>query len=166
LEKAGFPNGRGLPELKVITPDNYADLVNFIAGQLQDVGIKLQVEVMQPAIIKEQMAKNKAIFFRAQWIADYPDAETYLTVFDSRVPSPPNYTRFNSKQFDAWYDESMNENDSVRRLTYRKMDSLAISYAPIVPLYYDERMHFLQKNVVGFTSNPMNIIDLKTVRIK
>lgn len=166
LAKAGYPNGKGLPPIKIITPDNYADLVNFVAGQLQDVGITLQVEIMQPAIIKEQMAKNQAVFFRAQWIADYPDAETYLAVFDSRLPSPPNYTRFSGKQFDEWYDASMKENDSTRRSLYRKMDSLAISYAPIVPLYYDRRMHFLQKNVNGFSSNPMNIIDLKQVTIE
>ncbi|HTN46455.1 MAG TPA: ABC transporter substrate-binding protein [Flavipsychrobacter sp.] len=166
LEEAGYPNGKGLPPIKIITPDNYADLVNFVAGQLQDVGIKLQVEIMQPAILKEQMAKNQAVFFRAQWIADYPDAETYLTVFDSRLPSPPNYTRFHNKQFDAWYDQSMNANDEQRRILYRKMDSLAISMAPLVLLYYDQRMHFLQKNVSGFTSNPMNIIDLKWVTIR
>ena len=166
LKKAGYPNGRGLPPIKIITPDNFADLVNFVAGQLQDVGIRLEVENMQPAIIKEQMAKNQAVFFRGQWIADYPDAETYLAVFDSRLPSPPNYTRFNNKQFDAWYDASMKEQDTVRRSLYRKMDSLAISYAPVVPLYYDQRMHFLQTQVRGFSSNPMNIIDLKQVYFK
>ena len=166
LAEAGYPNGKGLPPITIITPDNYADLVNFVAGQLQDVGIKLQVEIMQPAIIKEQMAKNKTAFFRAQWIADYPDAETYLAVFDSRLPSPPNYTRFSNPQFDEWYDASMKEEDSIRRLLYRKMDSLAISYAPVVPLYYDQRMHFLQKNISGFSSNPMNIIDLKQVKKK
>lgn len=166
LAEAGYPNGKGLPPIKIITPDNYADIVNFVAGQLQDVGIKLQVEIMQPAIIKEQMAKNQAVFFRAQWIADYPDAETYLAVFDSRLPSPPNYTRFSNRHFDKWYDESMKENDSLRRMLYRKMDSLAISYAPVVPLYYDQRMHFLQKNITGFSSNPMNILDLKYVKMK
>jgi peptide/nickel transport system substrate-binding protein len=166
LKKAGYPNGVGLPTITIITPDNYADIVNFVARELLNVGIKLQVEIMQPAIIKEQMAKNKTLFFRAQWIADYPDAETFLAVFDSRLPSPPNYTRFNNPQFDAWYDESMAANDEKRKIRYREMDSLAISFAPLVPLYYDQRMHFLQKNVKGFSSNPMNIIDLKWTRFR
>jgi len=165
LAQAGYPNGKGLAPIKIITPDNYADIVNFIAGQLQDVGIKLEVEIMQPAIIKEQMAKNKTPFFRAQWIADYPDAETFLTVFDSRLPSPHNYTRFSNADFDRLYDAAMNENnDSIRLSYYRKMDSMAIQKAPVVPLYYDQRMHFLQKKVNGFRSSPMNIIDLKWVR--
>jgi len=165
LKQAGYPNGKGLPPIPIITPDNYADIVNFIAGQLQDIGLKLQVEIMQPAIIKEQMAKNKTLFFRAQWIADYPDAETYLTVFDSRLPSPPNYTRFKSQFYDSLYDAAMLEtNDTIRITQYRTLDSYAISKAPIVPLFYDQRMHFLQKNSTGFRSSTMNIIDLKWVK--
>ncbi len=165
LKEAGYPNGKGLPPIPIITPDNYADIVNFIAGQLQDIGLKLQVEIMQPAIIKEQMAKNKTLFFRAQWIADYPDAETYLTVFDSRLPSPPNYTRFKSQFYDSLYNAAMQEtNDTIRIAQYRTLDSYAISKAPIVPLFYDQRMHFLQKNSTGFRSSTMNIIDLKWVK--
>lgn len=165
LVEAGFPQGRGLAPIKIYTPDNFADIVNFVASQLQDVGIKLQVEIMQPGILKEQMSKGNAVFFRAQWIADYPDAETYLAFFNSRFPAPPNYTRFNSTIFDQMYDRSMNAPDSVRWRLYRAMDSLAISQAPVVPLYYDQRKHFLQKNVTGLTSTPMNLIDLKRVRL-
>ena len=165
LVEAGFPQGKGLDPIKIYTPDNFADIVNFVASQLQDIGIRLQVEIMQPGILKEQMSKSTAAFFRAQWIADYPDAETYLAFFNSRFPAPPNYTRFNSTLFDQMYDQSMNAPDTVRWALYRQMDSLAISQASVVPLYYDQRLHFLQKNVTGLTSTPMNLIDLKRVRL-
>ncbi len=166
LDKAGFPGGRGLPVVKVMTPDNFADIVNFVASQLQDVGIKVQVEIMQPGILREQMSKGQAPFFRAQWIADYPDAETYLAFFNGRFPAPPNYTRFNNKLFNQWYDKSLNEPDTVRWQLYRQMDSLAISQAPLVPVYYDQRLHFTQKGVSGLFANPMNLIDLKRVKTK
>lgn len=58
----------------------------------------------------------------------------------------------------------MNQPDTVRWLSYKKLDSLAISNAPLVPLYYDQQLHFTQNNVTGMRSNPMNMIDLKTVR--
>jgi oligopeptide transport system substrate-binding protein len=166
LRQAGFPNGKGLAPIKIFTPDNFADIVNFVASQLQDVGIRIQVEVMQPSILKEQMSKTQAVFFRAQWIADYPDAETYLAFFNSRFPAPPNYTRFNNRQFDQWYDQSMNAPDTLRWKLYRQMDSLAINQAPLVPLYYDQRLHFIQNNVTGLSSTPMNLIDLKRVRVR
>jgi peptide/nickel transport system substrate-binding protein len=164
LAQAGYPNGKGLAPIKILTPDNWSDVINFIATQLQEIGIPIQVEIIQPNILKQQMSRSQAVFFRAQWIADYPDAETYLTVFNSAMPAPPNYTRFSNSAFDKLYEESMNQPDSVRWVSYKKLDSLAISYAPLVPLYYDQQLHFTQNNVRGMRSNPMNMIDLKAVR--
>jgi peptide/nickel transport system substrate-binding protein len=166
LEKAGYPNGRGLPVIKILTPDNYVDIVNFAGTQLQDIGIRVQPEVIQPNILRQQMSRSQALFFRAQWIADYPDAETYLAFFNSHFPAPPNYTRFSNAQFDELYDKSMNMPDSLRPVLYRQMDSLAMSYAPVVPLFYDQLLHFTQNRISGFRSNPMNLIDIKRVRIQ
>lgn len=166
LAKAGFPNGRGLPPVKILTPDNYIDIVNFVSSQLQDVGIQLQVEGIQPNILKEQMSRSQCVFFRAQWLADYPDGETYLAFFNSHFSAPPNYTRFNNEKFDQLYNASLNTPDTLRWKLYSQMDSLAMSYAPVVPLFYDQRLHFTQNKIKGFRSNPMNMIDLKTVKIE
>jgi len=165
LAKAGFPDGKGLSPVVIATPDNWSDIVNFIATQLADVGIPCQVAIMQPNLLRQQMSNSGVAAFRAQWIADYPDAETYLAFFYSRLPAPPNYTRFQNKTYDAWYEKSMLLPDSNRIATYRQMDSLAMSYAPLMPLFYDQLLHFTQKNVQGFSSNPMNLIELKGVRL-
>lgn len=166
LEKAGFPQGKGLGVITILTPDNYADIVNFVASQLQDLGLQVKVEIIQPNILRQQMSSSKAVVFRAQWIADYPDAETYLAFFNSRFPAPPNYTRFKNATFDRWYDEAMALPDTVRWELYHRMDSLAMSEAPVVPLFYDQRLHFLQNRVQGFSSNPMNILELKRVKLE
>lgn len=166
LAAAGYPNGNGLKPIKILVPNNYEDIVNFVASELQEVGITADIELMQPNILKQQMSRQQAVFFRAQWLADYPDAETYLVFFNSHYPAPPNYTRFSDPTFDKWYDESLNLPDTARWLLYRKMDSLAMSYAPVVPLYYERLAHLTQNNILGFRSNPMNIIDVKRVRVK
>lgn len=165
LAKAGFPKGKGLPTITILTPENYADIVNFIASQLQEIGIPAQIEMMQPNILKQQMSRSQAVFFRAQWIADYPDAETYLAFFNSAFPAPPNYTRYHNTAFDHLYHTCMNLPDSSRFSIYRQMDSMVISDAPVVPLFYDQLLHFTQNNVRGFSSNPMNLIDLKRVQL-
>jgi len=166
LEEAGYPNGKGLPPVKILTPDIWADIVNFVAGELQDIGIHVQVETIQANVLKQQMSRSKALAFRAQWVADYPDAETYMVFFNSKLPAPPNYTRFNDPTFDKYYEACMNMPDTARWSLYQKMDSLAMSRAPVIPLFYDEILHFLQNNITGFRSTPMNIIDLKRVQIK
>jgi peptide/nickel transport system substrate-binding protein len=166
LRQAGYTKGKGLPALNILSPENYADIVNFVATQLQEVGIPAKIEIMQPNILKQQMSRSQAVFFRAQWIADYPDAETYLAFFNSTFPAPPNYTRYHNPVFDKLYNESMNLPDEQRYRVYRQMDSIAIADAPLVPLFYDQLLHFTQNNVQGFSSNPMNLIDLKRVQLK
>lgn len=165
LKQAGHPNGKGLKPLHVLTPPTWEDAVNFIATQLQEIGITLEVEVIQPNIMRQQVSKSQALMFRNQWIGDYPDAETFLAFFYSKYPAPPNYTRFNNTTFDKWYEESMNLPDSLRFVKYRQMDSLVTYYAPVIPLFYDRMLHFTNKRISGFTSTPMNLIDLKRVKI-
>ncbi len=164
LAQAGYPKGNGLKPITILVPDNQVDIVNFIVGELQEVGIKASIEAIQPNILKQQMSSSKAVVFRANWLADYPDAETFLVVFNSRQPAPPNYTCFRNDTFDKWYDESLNLPDTTRWALYSRMDSLVSSCAPVLPLYYDVRMHFLQNNISGFGSNAMNLIDLKWVK--
>lgn len=167
LTEAGYPGGKGINVITVLTPDIYADIVNFVASQLAEVGIPVQVEIMQSNILRQQMSKSEAVFFRGQWIADYPDAETYLVFFNGNLPAPPNYTRFNNSTFNQWYDDAMlAKDDTSRWALYRKMDSLAMSQAPLMPLFYDQMTHFTQKRVSGFAATPMNVIDLKRVQLK
>jgi oligopeptide transport system substrate-binding protein len=164
LAEAGYANGKGLQPIKILVQDNYVDIVNFIVTELQEIGIPATIEVMQPNILKQQMSRSQAVCFRAGWFADYPDAETFLVTFNSHFPAPPNYTRFSDPTFDTWYTQSLNLPDTPRHQLYRSMDSLVMSIAPVMTLYYDQLLHFTQNNITGFRSNAMNLIDLKMVR--
>ncbi|MBL7705270.1 MAG: ABC transporter substrate-binding protein [Taibaiella sp.] len=166
LAEAGFPNGKGLPPVILQCPEVNVDVCNFVASQLNEVGIPTRVQVMQPGILRQEMSRSQAAFFKGQWIADYPDAETYLAFFYSKFPAPPNYTRFNNKEFDQLYRQSLQTNNDILRYTmYAKMDSIVSENAPVVPLFYDEMMHFTQNNVIGFEQNPLNLFHLKRVKI-
>jgi oligopeptide transport system substrate-binding protein len=165
LKEAGFPDGKNLPVITLTVPDVYVDICNFVASELNEVGIRTQVQVMLMGLLRQMMTKNQLPFFKAGWVADYPDAETFLACFYSEFPSPPNYTQFRNKTFDEWYKASLKAgNDSIRYRLYARMDSLVSSEAPVVPLYYDELLHFTQKDVTGLQSNALNIIDLRRVK--
>jgi len=167
LQEAGYPEGSGLPVITLKTIDIYADLAGFIARQLEEIGIKIQIDITQKSLLLEETAKSQAVFFRASWIGDYPDAENYLSVFYSINPSPPNYTRYKNQQYDQLYRNSLIENnDSIRYDYYRKMDQLVINDAPVVPLWYDEVIHFVNPAVSGFEANGLNLLELRHVRIR
>ena len=46
------------------------------------------------------------------------------------------------------------------------MDSLILSDFPVVPLYYDQVVRFIQKDVIGMEINPINLLILKSVKKK
>ena len=167
LASAGFPEGRGLPPLVLTSTPDYLDICKYIQHQVAMIGINLEIEVSPPAAVKEMKAEAKLPFFRASWIADYPDAENYLSMFYSKnfCPRGPNYTHFSNSGFDALYEKSMlTVDDSLRFLYYRRMEKIMMEEAPVVVLYYDQVLRFVQDNITGLGSNPMNLLDLKRVK--
>jgi peptide/nickel transport system substrate-binding protein len=139
---------------------------NFIARQLEEIGLRVQVEIVQKALLLDMTSNSRALFFRGSWIADYPDAENYLSVFYSKNPAPPNYTRYNNPEFDAIFERALSElNDSLRYKLYQQADQVMINDAPVVPLWYDKLVHLVQPGVSGFDPNPLNLLELRRTRI-
>lgn len=166
LKEAGFKTMQNVPEIKLLTIPIYADLGSYIARQLQDIGLTVKVEVVQKSLLLTQTSKSEALFFRGSWIADYPDAENYLSVFYGKNPAPPNYTRYQNPVFDALYEQSNREpNDSLRYQLYQQMDQILMNNPPVVPLWYDMVIHLVQPTVKGFKPNALNWLELRKVKL-
>lgn len=167
LAEAGFADGKELPPIKLLTIPVYGDLGSYIANELRQTGINIEVEVVQKSLLMEQTSKSQALFFRGSWIADYPDAENYLSVFYSKNPAPPNYTRYKNAAYDVLYEKALSEkNDSLRYIFYRQMDKLIIADAPVVPLWYDMAIHLVHNNISHFPPNSLNLLELRRTKKK
>jgi peptide/nickel transport system substrate-binding protein len=167
LSDAGFPDGKGLPEITLTTVSDYLDLCEFIQHELAQIGIKLKIDVDNAAPFRQSLVHSELQFFRNSWIADYPDAENYLSLFSSAnfCPNGPNYTHFKNKVYDQLYEKALSELNENERITlYKKMNGIIVSEAPVIPLFYDMAVRFYPKNISGFHGNPMNLMKLKTVR--
>ena len=160
-------SGNHQPRITIGTNSQYLDICEYIQRELQKVGLDIEIEVMPPSTLRQKKSSGELDAFRASWIADYPDAENYLSLFYSPnfTPNGPNYTHFKNPAFDSLYLQSLHITDiEQRKNVYRTMDSLIMSKAPIIPLYYDEVVRFTRKNVQGLTANPQNFLVLKRVR--
>lgn len=167
LTEAGYPGGKGLPEIAMSTTHAYQDLCEYMQGQLADIGIKIKLDINQAAQHRQMVAKQQLAFFRGSWIADYADAENYLSLFRSinKAPIGPNYTHFVSNKFDALYNESMQTvNDSIRYSLFKKMDQEMMEQSPVIILYYDKVIRLTRNEIQGLGINPMNLLQLKSVR--
>lgn len=155
------------PEITIGTNSQYLDICEYIQRELEKIGIKVTVDVMPPSTLRQMKSSGELGVFRASWVADYPDAENYLSLFYSPnfAPNGPNYMHFENRVIDSLYFESLSITDiEKRKLLYTKMDSIIIDEAPIVPLYYDMAIRFVDKKVSGLGINPQNFLFLKRVR--
>lgn len=159
--------GDSQPEITIGTNSQYLDVCEYIQRELEKLGINVAIDVVPPATLRQMKSSGELDIFRASWIADYPDAENYLSLFYSEnfTPNGPNYTHYKNEVFDSLYVAAQRISDiEQRKLLYTKMDSIVMDDAPIVPLYYDMAVRFVSKKVSGLGINPQNFLFLKRVK--
>ena len=166
LVREFIKEGNETPKIRLATDINYLDICEYLQQELKKVGIEIQIDLMPTSTLRQAKSSGKLEAFRASWIADYPDAENYLSLFYSPNFSPngPNYTHFYAREFDSLYRAALSKTAHEKRvLNYRTMDKLIMQNYPVVPLYYDQAVRFVQDNVKGMEMNPLNLLQLKKV---
>ncbi|MEM7186821.1 MAG: ABC transporter substrate-binding protein [Bacteroidota bacterium] len=159
--------GDSKPEIVIGTNSQYLDICEYIQRELEKIGISVNIDVMPPSTLRQMKSSGELDIFRASWVADYPDAENYLSLFYSPnfTPNGPNYMHYQNTAIDSLYEQSLSVIDiEERKLLYTKMDSIIVAEAPVVPLYYDMAIRFVNNKVHGLGINPQNFLFLKRVR--
>ncbi|NND95374.1 MAG: ABC transporter substrate-binding protein [Flavobacteriales bacterium] len=167
LKEAGYPQGKGIPEITLSSTSDYVELCEYVQFQLGEIGLPVKVDILPTSAHRSGVSAGEIPFFRKSWIADYSDPENFLALFYSKnaAPKGANYTHYSSAEFDRLFDLSMSEVDPIKRDSlYHIMNEIIQDEAPVIPLYYDMVMRFVHKNVTGLRSNAMNHLDLRYVR--
>jgi peptide/nickel transport system substrate-binding protein len=166
LKEAGYPNGKGLPEITLHTTDNYKEQVEFIQSQLAECNIKLQISIEKSSVLRQAVNNCEYNFFKKSWVGDYADEENFMTLFYSKNFSPQgvNYFHYKNENFDAAFEKAQHETSEEKKIElYQQMDRMIVDDAPIIPLYYDQVIRLVNHKIKGLGNNSMNLLNLKTV---
>lgn len=146
------------------TTNEYSDLAIYLQREYENYGLRMKIENVPGASLSELKSSARADFIRASWVADYPDADNYFSLFNSQnfTPSGDNYFHFYSKKFDKLYAGWIGGEGDEKQLLIQ-MNNEVNEICPFVILYYDEVIRLVQNNVRGLKSNPMNMVDLRGV---
>jgi len=153
------------PVLTLYTAKDYSDHCLYIVKQWELIGVRCKIELAESATVREMMRNGKVLFFRGSWLADYPDAENYLTVFYGKNPAPPNYTHFKNEMFDQFYEASLVCKDEEKRFElYHRMERILVEESPVIFLFYDAISNFTTKDIVDYRPNPLNLLKVKYIK--
>ncbi|MFI5163952.1 MAG: ABC transporter substrate-binding protein [Bacteroidia bacterium] len=176
MAEAGYPGGKNFPHLTLQINVGGGDR-NVLTAQViqsmlkENLNIDVNIESLPFAQHLDKLESGQTLFWRSQWIGDYPDPETFLTLlYSAHVPpnltdrSYVNSTRFKNAKFDSLFSAAMKEVDDKKRYDlYMKADQVAIDEGAIMPIFYDEVYRLVQRNVKQFDVNAMEYRDLTSV---
>jgi ABC-type transport system substrate-binding protein len=139
LAEAGYPNGKGLPEMTLEVGPTTVDKQRgeFLQKCMKEVGINIKVV---PNIFPELLKKinNKSTMLHAiAWSADYPDAENFLKLFYGLGESAGLGTNFNDPAFNTLYENAINLPDSpARTVVYERLNQMLAERVPCIYLIH------------------------------
>jgi peptide/nickel transport system substrate-binding protein len=114
------------------------------------------------------------MFWRAAWVADFPDPQNFLNLFyGGHVPEKlsdrayMNPFRYKNPDFDVLFEEALKTVDVSKRMELlAKADQILIDDAVIMPIYYDNYIRLVKSDVVNFPINQMEHRDFSRVFFK
>ncbi len=170
LDSAGYPDGKGLPEITLQLGQNErtASVAEAVQEQLGAIGIRLKLRQVDFPQHREMIIAGKLPFWRTSWMGDYPDAENFVALFYSKYMSPrgPNTTHFSNARVDSLYRAALDPKLSAdaRAALYGEAERLVLDEAPWIILYYTIVQRLTQPGVSGYAVDPLDRLNLTYVR--
>lgn len=136
LAEAGFPGGKGVPELTYEIGDgsDSRQMAEKLQSELREIGIQLRVNINRFAELTEKINTKKAQMWGISWMGDYPDAENFLQLLYGPNKSPsPNGANYDNPAYNRLFEQMRGMVDSPeRRKIIRKMQDIFVQDLPWV----------------------------------
>ncbi len=168
LAEAGYPNGKGFPEVKIILNSGGArnsDVVVEIQKELmENLGINIDFDVIPFAQKLEESRTGRADISRDAWVADYPSPEAFLNMFyGANVPADPtqvsfpNTSRYQNAEYDKYFEMGRDAKTKDSSMIYfMKAEQILIDDAPIIVLWYESNYRLTQYRIKNSSTNAMH----------
>jgi peptide/nickel transport system substrate-binding protein len=168
LAEAGYPNGLEIT-LKTMDNKERVNLAEVIQSQLNGIGIKVNVQVMEYGTFVSQVNKGDSEMFILSWRNATGDADyNQYNLFHTASQGPAGNTFFYSnKQVDSLIDEARKEKDSEKRIKlYAEAQELEMKDVPYIPVRVIENVAATTKDIEGFSISPSGYLEINDVRFK
>lgn len=155
--EAGYSKDKPLKiELTYNTSENHKKIAVAVAAMWKQVlGVQTSLDNKEWKVFLSERRQKNPMLFRAGWIGDYNDPNTFLELFYSN--SGLNDVGFNKAEFDNVMKEASQEADLKKRAELLKQaEQLVVDDYAIIPIYHYVTKHMVKPYVKGYTLNVMD----------
>jgi ABC-type oligopeptide transport system substrate-binding subunit/DNA-binding SARP family transcriptional activator len=143
LREAGYPGGRGFPELEVLSADKplfVSTVENLQTQWLHNLGIQIASKQLNWRETLNRLSRESPPIWLMGWTADYPDPDNFLRVAEWRLIGG-----WRNELYDRLIEGARRATDQGERMRmYQQAEPILVQEAPILPLWH-YRSHLLVK---------------------
>lgn len=176
MAEAGYPNGSGFPTITLYVNAKEGSgrdlLAQAVKKSLKDnLGVNIEIDLVTFEDREKYIQDDKAIFWRAGWIADYPDPENFLNLFyGGNIESNSttvNPFKYNNPEYDSLFEKALIETDEEKRMKLlAQCDQMIVDDAVVMPLKTDDFIAMVNLKVRRFVTNEVEQLDFSDIYIK
>lgn len=167
MAEAGYPDGIEV-ELNVNNNPRHMAVAEAIQAQLAELGIKLNIKVLDWGVHLDLCERAETEMFRMGWVVDYADPDNFLYVLlhSSNHGSKGNYSFFSNARADELMAAARVETDYDKRIAlYREAEKIIVDEAPWIFLFHyttsllgQERVRNLNLPAFGDYTTPLEVV--------
>ncbi|MBX0330415.1 peptide ABC transporter substrate-binding protein [Oscillochloris sp. ZM17-4] len=162
LADAGFPDGAGLPEIKLTYSASARNNARFewVANQIkQNLGIDATLDPIDPTAFSAVTKDNPPQFFSLGWCADYPDPQNWISLFQTNGLLSTR-VGYSNPEFDKLIQQADVEQDAAKRADlYAQAQTILVNDAPVVFTRNDGGPELIKSYVQGVSADTVTPID-------
>lgn len=150
LAEAGFPKGKGFPELTLLYNTSESHKLQAEAVQemwRRELGINIKLVNQEWQVFLDSRKQGNYDIARGHWWGDYADPMTFLDMFTSN--SGVNWPRWKNGEYDKLIALSMAQSGTARDKSLYEANRLFMEDMPIVPLFYPVDDFVIREYVKG-----------------
>lgn len=168
LAKAGYPDGLNFPRVDMLFPTR--EDAKLIAESLQSLwqkvlNVKVNIINQEWKVYLTTLQRDPPPLYRLSWGADFPDPDTFMTVFTSN--SGNNHGGFRNKTYDEIVVSAARTLDlRTRQMLYRKAQKiLLVDEVAIAPLFFNSQTLLNKPWVKNFEFNAMDLLFCEKIKV-
>ena len=168
LEEAGYPDGEGLPQVKLEfnTGSGHEDIMQLIQADLTAIGVDVVLDGTEWAQYLDKLLEKTYQIGRLGWIADYPVMDNFLyPMFYSE--SHDNYAFYNNPDVDEMLTEARQMTDADERVeAFRDIEKTVGEDAPVIPIMYYKHVRVGSDRVRDCVFSPQGLMNFEELWIE
>lgn len=153
LAEAGYPEGKGLPEivLEVSSNTNHRQKAEFLQKCMECINVRIKVVCNTFPELLRKVAQKETMMHTLSWSGDYPDAENFLSLLYKSDQSVGAGFNFSNPSYNTLYEKATVMQPSPERTAlYEQMNRLAAERVPAIYAVHQARPILYQGWIKNF----------------